>query len=358
MFVILWNAHSVRAADFFASIGENTDFDSNVYQDKTEEYDFVFRPNLGLGADLGDIWSLGYNGNLAAYVRHPDLFYHRHEIFASVNPAFGKESEHEFLAELSAMTQRNADEFSAVNLVSPSLLLLLAMEPRSWVRWSLSEQAAYRWFYDDTEMDSLDSFTRASVLFTAKTRTTISPRVALGYRNYPRLRQQRGQDASDLQIEAGIHLSQNVIKNVGLQADYAYRHAFEESVLIVRSMGLPSFSYIGEDFLFTGHMAMAGAKSVFQNGISLGAEIAYAHKTYYGWSVLDDTGEPTGAERVDDQLEPRGWLRYTYTPKEDASRAVPEVSMSLSYAYLRQWSKDEWYDTSRHVVRLGLEASW
>jgi hypothetical protein len=356
--LLLCVARVSHGAEFFASIGESTDFDSNVYQDQTKESDFVFRPNLRLGADLGDIWTIGYDGNLAAYIKHPDLFYHRHEIYSSVNPAFGKDNEHEFFAELSALTQRNADEFSSVNLVQPSLLLMLAMEPLSWMRWSLSEQVAYRWFYDDTDMDSLDSFTRASVLFTAKTRTTIAPRFAFGYRGYPRLRQQRGQDASDLQIEAGIHLSQNVIENLGLQADWAYRHAFEAGVLIVRSMGLPSFSYIGEDFLFTGHTAMVGMKSVFQNGVSFGLEVAYAYKIYNGWLVLDDAGEATGGERVDNQLEPRGWFRYTYSPGDDASRAVPEVSVSVSYAYLRQWSDDAWYDTDRHIVRLGVDASW
>jgi hypothetical protein len=301
---------------------------------------------------------VGYEGGAAAYLDHSDLFFHRHELFSSVNPAWGEGGKHEFLAELSAVTQRNADAFSAVNLVQPSLLLMLAMEPTQWLRWSIEEQAAYRLFYDDTEMDSIDSFTRASILFTAKTRTTVAPRIAFGYRGYPRISKQQGQDTSDLQLEAGAHLSQNVAAGVGLQADWAYRHAFEESVLIARSMGLPSFSYIGDDFLFTGHIAALGMKSIFENGISFGLDIHFAYKKYLGWSVLDGDGVPEGYDRTDQQLEPSAWLQYTLIPKEGASAAAPEFSVTLSYAYLRQWSNDPWYDTFRHVVRLGFEAAW
>ncbi len=357
-FLLLLFALPVHGADLYASAAQSVDFDSNVYQDQTQESDFVFRPNLLLGADLGDFWSLGYEGGLAAYLGHEDLFFHRHEAYVSANPGFGKEDEHEFLAELSALTQRNADAFSQVNLVQPTLLLLLALEPRSFMRFSIGEQAAYRIFYDDSEMDSVDSFTRASVLFTAKTRTTVAPRCAVGFRGYPRLSKQRGRDASDLQVEVGLHASQNIVEGVGLQADYAYRHAFGDSVLISRSMNLPSFSYIGDDFLYTGHSAMLGLKSVFDVGVSFGAEASFSYKQYNGWWVLDDAGEPTGGDRIDTGLEPRAWVQYTYLPKEEASRAVPEVSVTLSYAYLRQWSNDAWYDTDRHVARIGVEASW
>lgn len=348
----------IFGADFFASISESTDFDSNVYQDESRERDFVFRPNLMIGGDFADIWTVGYDGGLAAYLGHDDLFYHRHEVYGSANPAWGADGENEFLAEFSAVTQRNADAFRSVNLVQPTLLLMTALEPRHWVRWSLGEQVSYRLFYDDTEMDSIDSFTRASVMFTAATRTTVTPRVAFGFRGYPRLSNKRGQDATDLQVEAGLHLSQNITSGVGLQADWAYRHAFEDSVVIVRSMGLPSFSYLGDDFLFTGHTAMLGLKSVFENGISFGVETGFAYKLYGGWFVLDDAGVPTGGDRTDLQLEPKGWFEYTLFPPDDASRAAPEFSVTLSYAYLRQWSNDAWYDTNRHLVRLGLAASW
>lgn len=349
---------TVFAAEFFASVSESTDYDSNVYQDDTREQDFVFRPGLMLGADFADFWTAGYDGDAAVYLDHSDLFFHRHELYGSVNPAWGDAGEHEFLAELSVMTQRNAEAFSAVNLVQPSLLLMLAMEPRHWIRWSIEEQAAYRLFYDDTEMDSIDSFTRASVLFTAKTRTTLAPRIAFGYRGYPRLTEQQGQDTADLQLEAGVHLSQNVKAGIGLQADWAYRHAFEDSVLITRSMGLPSFSYIGDDFLFTGHMASVGMKSIFENGISFGFDLNFAYKMYLGWFVLDADGVPVGLDRTDQQLEPAAWFQYTLIPPKDASLAAPEFSVTLSYAYLRQWSNDAWYDSFRHVVRLGFEAAW
>ncbi len=357
-FVSTFHGFTVAAAEFFATIGETTEFSSNVYQDITQENDFIFRPDLTLGVDFSKYWTVGYEGETAAYIKHSDLFYHRHEIFGAVNPAWGKRGENEFFAEASVSTQRNADAFSAVNLVEPGMSLMLSMEPLPWLRWSLSEYASYRWFYDDTDMDAISSLTRASIMFTAKTRTTAAPRVSFGYRSYPRLKNQGWSDSSDLQIEAGIRLSQNIVKAVGIFADWAYRHAFEDSVLITRSMNLPSFSYVGNDFLFTGHVAMLGIKSVFDNGISFGLEAAYSNRNFKGWIVFDENGEPTEVERSDNQLEPSGWFRYTYFPKDDASPGIPEASVFISYAYLRQWSTDFWYDTYRHSASLGFEVSW
>ena len=228
------------------------------------------------------------------------------------------------------------------------------------MRWSLSEHVSYRWFYDEAPNDSLDSWTRTSLTFTAQTRTTITPRVAFGNRYYPHPGVAGTNDRGDQQLEVGLHASQGIWTGAGLQADYAYFHAFEDSLLVLRQVTSEEFNYIGEEFLYTGHLALFGFKQVFESGTSFGLTVTFRHKRFGGWTALNSVGEPLpdGAERTDRQLEPAIWLKHTFWPKEDASRAVPAVSLGLDYAYLRQWSNDYWFDTDRHLATATIDLSW
>ena len=342
-----------HAADFFASVGSDVEFDSNVYTDQNKEEDAVIRPRGTIGVDLGDFWTLGYEGNAAVYATHPDLFFHNHEAYVFASPAWGENGENELSAELSFFTQRNADDYQSLDLAKPGLFLQLLMEPRQWVRWRLSEDLFYRWFYAGNQTSSLDSWTRASITFTTPSRTTITPKLAFGNRAYF-----NWGPSSDQQLEAGIRLSQGVVEWLGMFAEWIYHHSFGDSTVVSKSMGLPTFNYIGEEFLYTGHTTLIGLKSVFDTGLSFGMETAYAYKNYGGWMVLDTEGTATGEQRIDHELNPSTWLRYTHFPSEKASRAVPELSVTLSYSYLRQWSTDTWYDTDRHLASVSIKLFW
>ncbi len=348
-----------RAADFFADVGTHAYFTSNVYVSRSQEPDFVLEPYLGLGLEFADIWLLGYNGRLETYILNTELLFHDHQLFVMANPAFGDDGQHEVVAEIGVDTQRNTDTYANVNLLKPYALLELTMEPKTWLRWSLSERGTYHFFYNETGNDSFDAWTRAAVTFTAQTRTTVSPRIAIGHRYYPHPGL-AGNDHSDQQLEAGLHISQGIWRNAGLQWDYAYLHAFDDSLLIQRNVTAEEFNYIGESFLFTGHTALFGFKQVFEAGTSLGVTLSFRHKLFQGWTALDVLGEPRtdGTDRTDQQLEPDAWVKHTFWPKREASRGVPAVTLALSYGFLRQWSNDYWYDTHRHLTKLTCEISW
>jgi hypothetical protein len=346
------------AADFYSDVEIGSFYTSNVYLNSLEEWDLAIAPKLGIGLDFQDYWSIGYHGGLDAFVKHRDLFFHKHELYFVANPTWGVEDENEMAARLSLKTQRNTETYSSINFVEPALDFLLAMEPVQWFRWSISQTFFYRLFYNDVASDSFDSWTSGSMTFTAPSRTTVSPRLAFGARFYPRQDTSVTDDTSDQQIEAGLHLSQGLWESGGLQADWAYLHSIGASGLIQQKLTDVEFSYIGEEFLFSGHQAELGFKQIFENGWSFGFGAKYEFRTYGGWWVLDENGDPTDVERQDQRLEPAGWLEYSWLPGEHASSAAPSFKTSLEYSYLRQWSNDEWYDTDRNLVELSFELGW
>ena len=348
----------VGSAELFAEIEASSRYTSNVYLTRQEEWDLTVAPSAGLGVDFADFWTLGYTGFLEAYTRHRDLLYHKHELYLLLNPAWGEEGENEALVDLSVETQRNTDTYASINYVRPKLDLMVEMEPVLWFRWSLSEEVSYRWFYDDVASDSVDSWTTGSITFTVPSRTTISPRVAYGHRYYTRQDRSQTTDTMDRQIEAGVHLSQGLWESAGLQAGYVYVHAIGQSGLVLRKLTSTQFSYIGEEFLFTGHRAYLGFKQVFDVGLSFWLGADYEFREYEGWSVIDSDGNPTGEQRQDNRIGPGAWIEYGWWPDDEASSATPEVRVTLQYSYLRQLSNDWFYDTDQHVVGLSLNLAW
>jgi hypothetical protein len=304
--------------------------------------------------NISEDWTLGYQGRVDIFTRHSDLLSHKHELYLLLNPVWGEQGEDGFFARVSAQTQQNSVDYESVDYFSPGLSVGLDMEPTSWFRWSLSQSIAYRWFYNDWKASALDAWTTGSMTFTAQTRTTISPRLRYGIRYYTGQQRQATNDSDDQQFEAAAHLSQGLWDQAGLQADYAYIKAFEQSVLVLRNMTSTAFSYIGEDFLFSGHRAELGFKQIFQEGWRFGLSLRYETRAYSGWSVVDANGTLTGEERFDKRLSPSGWVEYTWWPQDSA---ISEVRAALEYLYLRQWSNDAWYDTSLHAVMLNLGLS-
>lgn len=352
-------ARTASAADFFVEPNIDSFATNNVYLNADEEqWDVAFRPRLDTGIDFGDYWTAGYGGQADLYTKHADLNMHKHEVFLFANPAWGDEGQHEFFAKLSGFTQQNSSEYTNINYLRPLLELRLEMEPEYFFRWALSQSVAYRWFYEDETTTSVDAWTFASTTFTAETQTTVSPRIGFGVRYYTDQAQQGSRDTSDQQIEAGIHLSQSLWERGGLQVDYAYLHAFEDSSLIVRKFNTAEFSYIGEDFLYTGHTAYLGMKQLFQNGFRFGIGLRFEMKTYGGWTVIAADETQTQNDRQDKRLSPDCWLEYDYWPDDNDPATVPEFKASIGYSYLRQWSNDDFYDTDQHIVRINLGLAW
>ncbi len=347
-----------KGATPYVEVGVDSTFSSNVYLNADKEKDWLNAPFLDVAIDFGDTWTTGYDGKFGGYLFHPDLLFHEHELFLLSNPLFGKDREHEATAEISLETQQNRDEFTKLNLLEPTLFLEIAMQPATWFRWSLQETVSYEWFYEDAQSTSLTSWTQVKITFTANTRTTATPRFSYGMRYFPTVDDKVTSRQLDQQIEAGIHLSQGITDGIGLQGDYAYVHAFNESVLVLRNLTDVAFDFIGDAFIYTGHRALLGFKALFGGRFEMGVTGDFARKAYGGWPVLDAEGIPTDEERVDTELGPKVWFKYTYRPGDDASPAAPELSLSPHYAYRRIWSNESWYDTDRHLAGIELALFW
>lgn len=357
-----------RSAGVYADVTVGGELTSNVFLDRKREWDFLTAPELVLGVAFADDWAVEYEGEADVYARHPDLFYHRHALALLLGPTWGEEDEHRFSAGLSGRTQQHTDAYEAIDFVEPALDLEVRLEPERWLAWSLSQGLSYRLFYNDTASDSLDLWTETGLTFTLPSRTTLGPRVGYGFRYYPRQDLAVTDDTTDHQITAGAHASQALGERGGLRADYEYLHNVGASGLIERKLTDTEFTYLGEEFLFTGHRAELGYKQLFESGWSFGIEARFEWRTYDGWLLEDEGGgtEPgngPGAQdgdpwREDQRLAPRAWLEYAWTPGEDRPGAIPEVAVTLSYEYLRQWSNERTFDTDRHSAGLTLVLSW
>lgn len=331
---------------------------SNVFLDGSERWDLALRPAAELGLDFAGFWSLGYAGELSAYLQHADLFSHWHQLYLFANPSWGERGENELVVEAAVDTLRNTEVFSTLNHVRPRLLARLAMEPLEWLRWQVGTSAAYRWFYDDPGSDSLDAWLFGEVGLALPTRTTFIPQLRYGFRYYPRPDTSVSDDAVDQQIEAGLVVGQGLWERAGLQLAYTYRQAVGESGLLLRKLTDEQFAYLGEEFFYTGHRGTLGLKQLLGESWTVEAGVSLEDRRYGGWEALDARGAALGEDRHDLRLMPRGALRFGLVPGDEASAWMPAGGADLEYLYLRQWSNTDWYDTQAHVVSLRLWASW
>lgn len=349
---------TAQAAEFSADVGMAVRTDSNIFMNSDDVGDVVFVPHLTLGVDFSRYWTFGYEGSLSAFAGNSDLMSHGHSLYIMANPAWGKDDVNEFFVRLSTDTQRFMAGYSSINVFRPILEAGVTLEPVSWFRWSLYEYVAYSWFYDDSTMDYLDSWSRMSAQFTFQTRTTLTPRIAYGFRRYIRGGQAGSGDRSDNQIEAGLHFSQGLWKDAGLQADYVYAHAFDTSGLISRKSASLEFNYLEETFIFSGHRARIGLKQMFAGSWTIEANLEFETRVYLGWLALDASGVSIGEDRSDMRLGPSIGLQYRWVPSETASTAVPAVKVRADYGYTRQWSNHVQYDADRHSAILGIDLEW
>ncbi|MBN2362452.1 MAG: hypothetical protein JXR83_23570 [Deltaproteobacteria bacterium] len=332
-------------------------FTSNVYLDRSQEWDIALRPAATLGLDFADCWSVGYSGDVNAYLLHSDLLSSFHELFLFANPAWGETGGNELAVEAALETLRNSDTYDALNYLRPVARARLAMEPLAWLRWQVAAEGAYRWFYDDPPSDALDTWLRGQLAFALPTHTALMPALGYGFRYYPRQSAASG-DSVDQQVDVGLHVGQGLWDTAGLQLDYGYRFAIGTSALLVNKITESQFAYVGEEFFFSGHRAAAEIKQLFDFGLSLDAALLLEERAYSGWPALDASGAQLGVDRHDWRLTPRGRVGYAWSPAADAPALQPAFGALLEYALVRQWSNSEWYDTLAHSVALQLWINW
>ena len=277
-------AFASEPASLIAGVDVSAVWTSNIFMNSDNEDDFIISPAVSLGADFADFLSAGYDGRLNIYTINTDLINHQHALYFLVNPAWGKWGQNEFMARVTLVTQRYRQSWSRINNFKPVAEAAITLEPVSWFRWSLYQSISYTWLYDDTDMDYLDLYSRMSFQFTMQTRTTVTPRFAYGWRWYA----QPGlagvvADRQDHRIEAGIHFSQGLWKNAGLQADYSWNKSFGVAALITRNMAAADFSYLDESFLFSGHQAYLGLKQIAGRDWTIQAGAGFESRAYGGW---------------------------------------------------------------------------
>jgi len=361
---VLASAGPSFASGVVAEIDLRSVATSNVFLDKSAEWDLALKPSAELGYDFGRFWSIGYNGQLAAYTRHEDLLSHWHELYLFANPAWGQDGQNEVVVEATLETLRNQETYQTLNMIQPQVLVKLVMEPASWLRWQVAARGVYRWYYDDQQSSSIDAWADARLTFTLPSRTTFTPRLSFGHRRYTGGGAGKGSgssgsaDLQDQQMEAGIHVSQALWKDAGLRLDYAYLLALDDSGILERKLTDAQFSYLGEAFLCSGHRAMAGLKQMLSESTVAGADLRLIERDFAGWPAVDAQGMLRVENRRDLRLEPRVYLGYAWWPDGKDNTCVPAINVDVAYQYLRQWSNSDWYDTSAHMVSLAVWGTW
>ncbi len=339
-----------------ADLELSSGFSDNVYLDRSSEADLMLRPRVELGADFATFWSAGYSGDLLSYLAHPQLLSHLHQLHLYANPAWGEDGENELLVEFAVETLLNSSEYRSLNHLRPNLQTRLRLEPWVWLRVVLSASGQYRWFFRDPSADAVDGWLQAQLATTLPTRSTVSARLRYGIRGYTRVA--AGEDNIDQQLELGAHLGQGLWDSAGLQLDYAYRQILDASGLLVRKLTDDQFAFVGDDFFYAGHRARAGVKQLISAGGFCGAELIFEQRHYPGWVALDSAGATTGVDRQDLRLTPVLFAGLARSPGEDDAAWWPGFEGRLSYAYTRQWSNSDWYDTAAHAAWLNLSLLW
>jgi hypothetical protein len=352
-------AGNANAAEFDISPSIQTFYTSNVFLDRSEEWDVGIQPGLGLGVDFGEVWSFGYTGSVDIFIEHTDLLAGWNQLSLMANPAWGPEDENEFYFQLSAEALNNTSAYSDIDYISPAISLGVILEPTAWFRWKFTNREFFRLFYHDRPADGLDSWTGTEFTFTLPSRTTISPRFIYGMRFYTDPDRTMKNDRFDHQLEPGVHLSQGLWETGGLQADYAYRYVIGSNALFVRNFTQTQFTYLGEDFLFSGHRVSMKFTQVLPKGFKLAAGVEYQTRDYNDWPAVDPDGRETGESRYDQRLTPSFDIEYRWSrPEGQGNSAIPDVKVAVRYSYTREWSNSYYYDTSWHLAALDFSLNW
>jgi hypothetical protein len=353
-------SRSAQAAEVQAHFRLDSTAMTNTYLDASRESDVVMRPLAELALDFGSFWTAGYTGELRYFFddRHRDLASAWQEAYVYLNPAWGKDGQNEYTAELRAQWLLNQEPLRSGNVLQPGLLQKLVLEPNPRVRWQSSLELGYRRYYNDTTSDSVEGRAETALSFHLPTRTSATPRLVWALRRYRtpiQLDPESAPVALDQQIELGLHVAQGLWRTAGLQLDYSYLPSMGNNALLVLKLRNDVFFYLGEDFLFAGQRA----KAVFKQLIGpLTAELSltWEVREFNGWPLSNDAGQVVG-QRRDERWAPRALLRYAYVPPE-RSAWLGEAGFSLDYQFLRQGSNVTWYDTSAQTVSLAAWGKW
>jgi len=349
LLAVLWPLPA-RAQDVSVEGSVGAAWTDNVFRMRTPEWDAWVLPSLKAGVDFATFWTLQYEGSAEIYTNHTDLTSHDHALRLLANPAFGTDDRDEFLVGLQVETLRNLDAYADLNFLGGQIDAAVSLEPATWFAWQAGANVRYRRFYDDPQSDTLDVLASTEARFTLQSRTTISPRIGYGFRYNPGLKGQgEGRpDRDDHQLDAGLHFSQGLWKDAGLQADYSYRHLFTTSQALARKLTQTQFTFLTADFLAGGHRAFLKWKQVLPRGWSLLAGLEFRALRYPGWPVTDAAGNVIGGDREDRRLTPSATLGYSHR------FGALGLDARVSYSYLRQWSNSADYDTQAHQVGLAI----
>lgn len=338
--------------------GTRVDATTNVFNDSSEEGDLAARPFLDLEHGFGSLWSAGYTGQVSGYVVHPQLNHGWHQVRLTANPTWGDQQQHEVFTQFTAETLRSGPDYAALNVLKPEVLISMTLEPTPWLSASTFARAEWRWFYDDEPSTSLDGWAGVSATLTSPTRTTLTSRLRAGVRLFPYQDLSVTRDVADAQVEAGVHASQGLWPMAGLQADLSWRQALGRNGLLTRKLTQEQFTYLGEDFLYSGGRAELGIKQVLDPGWTLFAGVGAESRTWAGWPIADPVGPRPPPTRRDLRVYPHLSILRTWIPGEDLPPGVPQISLEGEHTIVRQWSNSSWFDTTIHLSTLTLTLTW
>ncbi|MBN2530609.1 MAG: hypothetical protein JXR76_29750 [Deltaproteobacteria bacterium] len=344
---------SVLYAGLFAKGSVTSGYLSNTYLDASAQWDVGIHPALELEVDFAEMWAVGYNGRMEAYTRHTELFYHEHELYVLANPRFGDDDQHDLFVMAYLGTGKNTDTFESVNLLYPGLELSLGLEPNSVVYWKTSASLEYRGYYSYTANSSLDTWLQTAVTFSMPSKTSITPRVAWGYRFYP-APEALTDEPWDMQLKPGVRLAQGLGDDSGLWVDYEYLYTFNDNNMVVGQLTSAEANFAGMEFLYSGHGVSLGGKRLWGAHFEGTLEVTYQRRLYNGFILVDDTGVSTGESREDSRIIAGAGLNYE---RAFGSKKQNTFLLGFNYEYLRQLSNDAWYDTDSHSIQLQLALS-
>jgi len=339
-----------------AEVTMRTMVSDNVFLNRKSSGDIVMRPAAKLAVDFGQMWSAGYSGEVNIYQQRDELLSSWHEVYLFVNPAWGEHRENQLVVESSFGMLKNQREFSPFDYLQGKGSIRLNFSPWRWLSWGVWGTGAYRFFDYDRSSCSIDSWAGGWLSLALGSKTRLAPRAKYGFRHYT---QPETSISQDQQYELGLQFTQALWPWAGMRLDYAYVSALGNSGMIEHMVTQQQASYLGWDFLFSGHQARLDIKQILGKHVSLGSGLSFSERKYAGWPAYDDLGTALEKNRRDLVLSAAGNLGLVWKfARGQRGSPAHQIGASFEYRYIRQWSNSQWFDTVAHAGSVALWASW
>ncbi len=335
-----------------------------------------------------------YDFDGGTYASPGDWSYHLHSVGLRYRFGAGEPTAKRLFLTASAAIRRNGDAWSAADYSAFGGGLNAEFHPRTNVTLRTGYRADYRSFSDLAALTQLEHRGFASVLASFETRTTVIAEVQVGGKSYdgeirldptatttsstglnygqthgmgPTLRRTNTVVQSQTQDQSGsaglvsglFRVAQSLSDRTGIHAQASVRTTFGSvpPALITTPAGFFDDGIYDDPFASDATSAQAGLTTAFKSGAELRGTVSWADRRYSSTPAVDADGNNLAGSPLRRDRVWRGNLAWSM-PILAAHAGKAEVTVDVSYRFIRSRSNDAFYSYTSHGIGVGLSVGY